>query len=265
MRISRVGLDERGEFLLQRLCDAGLSGDAIQFDAVHPSGHVEIRMHGSTHAFTIALAQAWDFIAAAPALHALSGRQPHWFYFGTLAQRGRSRAALRSLLRTSATHGFLDVNLREDPVSRDVLEWSFAHAEVLKLNRDELERIAMLVGSDAPNPQTVAMGLIERFGLTRVIATEGAQGAWTIDRRAHLVCAVSGPEPEDFRDSVGAGDAFSAVCLLGLARGWSAETFLSRANDFAREICRIRGAVPDDAGFYASFRKRFAASAEAVA
>jgi fructokinase len=54
-------------------------------------------------------------------------------------------------------------------------------------------------------------------------------------------------------DTVGAGDAFTAVFLFGSLRGWPEATLLERADAFARAICGIRGAVPVEEDFYAPF------------
>jgi fructokinase len=51
-------------------------------------------------------------------------------------------------------------------------------------------------------------------------------------------------------DTVGAGDAFSAIFLLGRARGWPLDVTLARANEFAGAICAVPGAVPRDLNFY---------------
>lgn len=263
--VSRVGHDARGEFLLRRLRELGLGTEAIQFDGCHASGHAEIRSEAGGHRFVIDPEQAWDYIAPAPVLRVLDGRQPAWIYFGTLAQRGVSRATLRSLFGTNVTPGFLDVNLREEAISHDVLEWSLGRAQVLKLNEDELRRIAALTGTGTGDPRAVALRLIERFGIGRVIVTRGEHGAWTVDGNANLVATDAEATPEDFRDSVGAGDAFAAVCLLGLVRGWPVELWLRRANRFARGICRIRGAVPDRPEFYEGFRREFCEPVEHIA
>lgn len=256
--VSRIGQDERGEFLLRRVREVGLCTDAIQRDALHPSGCVEIQLKGGEHTFSIVPDQAWDFIATAPAWRALGIRRAQWLYFGTLAQRGASREALRALLQANAAQGFLDVNLREDSIPSEVLEWSFAHAEVVKLNDGELQRIAAQLDIDAQDPRDAAHQLMRRFDIGRVIVTEGARGAWSIDRDALLVRVAPQPIVEGFQDSVGAGDAFAAVCLLGLVRGWSVELLLARADRFAREICRIRGAVSPSLSFYDDFRAEFA-------
>ncbi len=263
--VSCVGHDARGEFLLRRMRELGLDTEAIQFDGYHASGHAEIRLEAGGHRFVIDPEQAWDYIVATPVLHVLDGRQPAWIYFGTLAQRGASREALRSLFGANGTPGFLDVNLREEAISHEVLEWSLGRAEVLKLNEDELRRIAVLTGTGVRDPGAAALRLIERFGIGRVIVTRGEHGAWTVDCNARFVATEAEAAPEDFQDSVGAGDAFAAVCLLGLVRGWPTGLWLRRANRFARGICRIRGAVPDSPAFYEAFRREFSESVEHIA
>ena len=57
----------------------------------------------------------------------------------------------------------------------------------------------------------------------------------------------------DIKDTVGAGDGFAAVCILGSLRRWPIAKSLERANNFAAAICEIRGAVPDHADFYVPF------------
>jgi fructokinase len=51
-------------------------------------------------------------------------------------------------------------------------------------------------------------------------------------------------------DTVGAGDAFAAVMLLGLARGWPIPESLDRAQDFASLIVQNRGAILSDTAVY---------------
>ena len=75
-------------------------------------------------------------------------------------------------------------------------------------------------------------------------------GGVTIDTR-------DTPAPPFVIDTVGAGDAFSAIFLLGRARGWPLELTLARANEFAGAICAIPGAVPRDLGFYDKWMTRW--------
>ena len=51
-------------------------------------------------------------------------------------------------------------------------------------------------------------------------------------------------------DTVGAGDAFTAVVLAGLISGWPIAITLTHTQTFANAICAVRGATVRDRGFY---------------
>ncbi len=54
-------------------------------------------------------------------------------------------------------------------------------------------------------------------------------------------------------DTVGAGDAFSAVLLLGMQQGWSLSETMERAQSFASAMVSQRGAIVQDLIFYQTF------------
>ena len=51
-------------------------------------------------------------------------------------------------------------------------------------------------------------------------------------------------------DTVGAGDAFSSVILLGLMQGWPLAETMRRAQAFASRICQQRGATTANIALY---------------
>jgi fructokinase len=261
--VTRIGKDERGHRLLDEMRAAGLPIDGVQLDCLHPTGEVRIELeeNGLGHRFEIAPDQAWDFIHADMArLVGLSSR-PEWLYFGTLAQRAAPRAiarpaahpALRSLLQTTHAKGFLDINLRDPWVRKDVLRWSLGKAEIVKMNEEELLRVAHMMGLGSASQVVLGKRLLHTFGIWQLLVTEGKNGAWLLqnDGTYHH----TGPTAPliDQVDSVGAGDGFAAVFLLGLTQGWPVEQTLERSHRFAGEICRLHGAIPDSADFYQSF------------
>jgi fructokinase len=261
--VTRIGKDEYGHRLLDAMQSAGLTIDGVQLDSLHPTGKVRIDLEadGQGHRFEIAPGQAWDFIHADMArLVGLSSR-PEWLYFGTLAQRSAVRPiarpvahpALRALLQTTHAKGFLDINLRDPWVRKDVLRWSLGKAEIVKMNEEELLRVAHMMGLGSASQTVLGKRLLHAFGIRQLLVTEGRNGAWLLqnDGTHHH----TGPtEPlVDVVDSVGAGDGFAAVFLLGLTQGWPAEQTLDRAHRFAGEICRLRGAIPDSDSFYQPF------------
>jgi fructokinase len=187
--------------------------------------------------------------------------RPQWLYFGTLAQRAAPRPvirpaahpALRSLLQATHAKAFLDINLRDPWVRKDVLRWSLGKAEIVKMNEEELLRISHMMGLGSAAQAVLGKRLLHAFGIRKLLVTEGKDGAWLLQDDG--VYHHTGPTAPlvDQVDSVGAGDGFAAVFLLGLTQGWPVEQSLERAHRFAGEICRLRGAIPDSDDFYQPF------------
>jgi fructokinase len=57
-------------------------------------------------------------------------------------------------------------------------------------------------------------------------------------------------------DTVGAGDAFSAVVILGIVKRWPTRTILERALEFAAAMCTVPGATVRKREFYSRFSEQ---------
>jgi fructokinase len=134
---------------------------------------------------------------------------------------------------------------------------------VVKLNEEELTRISTLLALDGDTPRARASVLVAGFDLERVVVTCGAAGAWTLDGAGRVESVTGEPLPQ-IVDTVGAGDGFSAIFILGMLRGWPLAERLARADAFARALCQIRGAVPASQDFYAPFIRDWGLEAEVV-
>jgi fructokinase len=257
--ITRIGSDHNGmavraEFERFAMTDAGL-----QTDQIEETGRVLVERGARGHRFAILPNQAYDQIERDPALAALAGAAPQAFYFGTLAQRGeRSRATLAALLEATPALRFLDLNLREGYFDEPCVTRSLQAAQVVKVNEEELQVLfrwylqiepdAAPLAADAV--RTSCRALLQQFALDALIVTLGHRGSVYFGADGTTLVNRDNPAPPFVIDTVGAGDAFSAVFLLGRARGWPLATTLARANELAGAICAITGAVPADLGFY---------------
>ncbi len=250
--VTRAGKDTLGEQLLQAMNARGLDLRGVQRDPSRPTGRVKVTETARGHAFDILSDQAYDHIHASLARMVGLSLHPQMVYFGTLSQRGDSRRALRELLGTVDACAFLDVNLRDPWVDADTLRWSLQQAHVVKLNEDELTRIGDIFSLDGATPQARAAVLLSGFDLQRVVVTRGPEGAWTLDAAGRIE-SVAGTPLDHVVDTVGAGDGFAAVFMLGMLRGWPLVDQLARADAFARALCGIRGAVPPTQDFYRPF------------
>jgi fructokinase len=121
-----------------------------------------------------------------------------------------------------------------------VVRRALAHADVVKLNEHELERMAAWFGLPAGRREG-ATALAARFGCPTVCVTRGAAGAALLnDGRwsEHPGYRV------EVRDTVGAGDAFLAALLSGLLAGRDDARVLRDANRRGATVAAQFGAVP---------------------
>ena len=258
---SRLGNDPLGDELRHVLTLRRVDAQLLQIDPRHRTGQVDVIPDGAGHRFEIPPDQAFDFIDQTHLSQGLAQlpAAPEVIYFGTLAQRNRpAREALAAILRDSEAVRFVDLNLRPPWVLADILTESLAAADIVKLGEDELCAVAetlKLVPAGA-SPEAAAQCLQQRFDMQKVVVTCGARGAWCLGDQGILrVAPVAVVESSG--DAVGAGDAFSAVCILGHLLSWTWELTLDRAASFAAAICAIRGAVPEGAVFYETFQREW--------
>lgn len=255
--LSRVGDDALGQQVLATMAGSGMQTQGVQLDTQHPTGQVRVHLEGGGHRFEILDQQAYDFID--PSVAHLVSQPPALVYYGTLAQRHVvSRGALAALLQSTKASKFLDVNLRAPWYNESTLSFSLEMADRVKLNDQELQELAVMFGLSSSDPHGQAMALMHRFGLAQVVVTCGAEGAWQMGSDGQVVEAGASRLATAFVDTVGAGDGFSAVYLLGTLRHWPSALTLERANAFAAAICGIRGAIPDDMSFYQRFTQAWA-------
>lgn len=249
--ISRVGDDASGERVLDAMMAWGMDISGVQTDATHPTGTVQVTLHDGQPTFFIVPDQAFDAIDADPAVAALGGRPAAMVYHGTLGQRHAvARAALQRVIRQARAPRFVDANLRPPWSTMELVAGALRDAQQAKLNHDELKQIAAYEKlPDVELPRT-AQRLRDHFGIGMLVVTRGVDGA--------LISTADGVEDgapvkvKRLVDTVGAGDAFSAVAMLGLIRGWSVATLLRRALAFAAAICAVQGATTNNLALYQS-------------
>lgn len=248
--ISRVGDDDAGRQVRLAMQAWGMDTAGLQSDGEHPTGAVRIELADGEPRFEILPDQAYDFIylADVPALE-----RPAFLYHGSLALRrpnpgANSRTTLETLVRHHEVPVFLDVNLRAPWwAADDVLRWA-VQANWIKLNQDELDRLVPGEGDSEER----ACHFMAQYGLEYLILTRGGEGAMALSA-AGEEASVRPAAATRVVDTVGAGDAFTSVFLLGRLRGWALADTLERAQSFASAIVGVRGATVADRAFYRQF------------
>lgn len=250
--ISRVGSDALGRLISSAMIDWGMDRSGLQLDSAHPTGSVNITFDAGEPCFDIVSDRAFDFIDRYALPPLCTGGQ---LYYGSLALRNQvSRETLWELKQCSDGFSFVDINLRPPWWSRELVLEALAGADLIKLNRAELYQIV----PEGEGVEAKAIMLLTKMAAQQVIVTQGKEGAVTYMQDGSSFCVA--PEPASkVVDTVGAGDAFSAVLLLGQTKGWSIELSMERAQSFASAIVGVRGAITRDTAFYRGFLNRWIA------
>lgn len=248
---TRVGDDDMGRRIIDRITASGFDPDDVQIDGRHPTGAVRVALdENGVPDFTILKDVAYDYLSleGGPAEAAVDAVM---IYFGTLVQRTAAgcEQVRQYLARTqSGAIRFCDINLRPPHVNPDAVNVSLEYANLLKLSEEELAAIQLSQGRSTDDPGGIAW-LMKSFDIDTLALTRGSNGS----RLYHGGDVVDMPNTPktDIVDTVGAGDAFAAALAAGVLRGISPGDIIVQAARFASKICGIAGAVPDDAGFYA--------------
>lgn len=246
--VSAVGADAEGERVRAAMRDWGMDERALQTDPEHPTGAVAVSLTGGEPSYDILADVAYDHVR--PVADDLGCAL---LYHGTLALRGAESAQTLESLRTGcAGQVYLDVNLRSPWWSREQALALVDAADWVKLNRDELALLSSPGEATAAGYGQRAAAFRAAHGLAGVILTLGADGALACTADQPPV-QVQPPPRTQVVDAVGAGDAFAAVSILGIRRGWPLAVLLERAQGFAARIVGQRGAIAADRALYAPF------------
>jgi len=241
---SRVGIDDLGAAVVERLDSLHLSTSHLQRDHEHPTGTVQIELAADGQPrFEFAQYVAWDFLAWDAAWEQLA-QVADAVCFGSLAQRSlQSRATIQRFLRATSSSALrvFDINLRQAFYSAEVLSESAERADIVKLNHEEVLPLMTLLGEPVDGDIDAARWLCEQFELKLVCVTRGGNGS--------LLYTPDGQhEHPGFRvkvaDTVGAGDAFTATMVHHFLRGSSLPTMNDAANLMGSWVASMPGATP---------------------
>ncbi len=244
--ISRVGDDPLGRQIRATMLEWGMDTAGLQLDSAHPTGVVNVCLEHGEPRFDIVDGRAYDYISS-DAIPPLPERT--LLYHGSLALRNQvSREACQRLCSVMQAPIFLDVNLRPPWWQRQNVLDAVGRAKWVKLNEDELRLLVPGHG----DLQEAAKKLLNEYKLEYVILTRGAAGAFVLTVTGE--CQAVKPQLAlNICDTVGAGDAFSSVCILGLLQGWPLALSMERAQSFATAIVGVQGATVSDRSFYQPF------------
>ena len=124
---------------------------------------------------------------------------------------------------------------------------SLQYSNVLKLNEEELDVIKGLLGFQGGSRGFIDF-LMKEYSLDMISLTRGEKGSDLYTQNSHH--SIGTEKQTEVADTVGAGDAYTAILAIGYIKRWKPEKILEQASTFAGAICQIKGAIPADDHFY---------------
>lgn len=249
--ITAVGDDDEGKQILKRMSSWKLGDEGVEIKSKRPTGKVTVSDPAGEPSYEIAPGQAWDYLG-------YPQEDDDWdkfgiFYHGSLAFRSeKTRQTINNLRSQTKLPVFLDLNIREPWFEASWLPALLNGVSWLKLNRDELEQVSGLPVDKESRMIQQSRRAMDAYGIENLLITDGSVGAHYFGANdVHLFREA--PKVKNFVDSVGAGDAFASVCIMGILKGWSPELMLKNAVEFAAEVCSRQGATSEAAGDYKFF------------
>jgi fructokinase len=243
--ISAVGGDERGQRVLSRMHEVGLTTKRVAQLAQYETGTASVLLDNNGQPrFEITHPAAYDFPVLADAeAEQLCSNAPDLIYFGTLFQMSppAREVTIKVLKRCSAARRLYDVNLRADSYKPDLVRDLMSRATVVKVNEDEVAMITSMFSDRAESLQQFCRNYARQFGWEAVCVTRGAEGCALLVEDTFV---TSPGYQVPVADTIGAGDAFAAALAHGLVAEWEPGKIADFANRVGALLASRVGATP---------------------
>ncbi len=240
--ISAIGKDALGSEIIDQLTKRSVSTEFVQFHEDKPTGTVTVTLDQGIPDFTIHPDVAWDEIIWNDKLEELA-QTVDAVAFGSLPQRNDiSRNCILSFLESMKPESLriFDINIRQDFHSKELINASLSHCNILKINDEELPILANYLNLEGSEEEQLRT-LIDHYTLKLIAYTKGAHGSWLITQDAKT--EMLAPKIK-ISDTVGAGDAFTGVMIAGILNGNPLKEIHQKATEVAAWVCTKAGAMP---------------------
>lgn len=241
--IGRVGDDPFGRFMAKTLADEKVDVKSMRLDPAHRTSTVVVDLDDQgERSFTFMVRPSADLFLESADLPTFSAGE--WLHVCSIALSAEpSRSATfeaMATIREAGGYVSFDPNIRldlwpDENALRRCLEQALQSADVVKLSVEEL---AFLTGNVEVNVGLDA--LMARCPARLVLVTQGKEGviAWHDGAVKHYPAT-----PVECVDTTGAGDAFVAGLLYGLAAGQDLTPVIALAQRCGALATTAKGAM----------------------
>jgi fructokinase len=247
--ISAIGNDILGDEIVSQLAAYDIELRLGKVD--YPTGTVKVKLsRDGIPDYEIIKNVAWDYISLSPS-DIMLAKETDAVCFGSLAQRNEvSRKSIKEFVLNVPKKSLkiFDINLRQSFYNRKSIEDSIKLANILKINDDELIIVSELFGCTG-NDEDKCKKMMGIFHLDILALTCGTKGSYLF--KGKEMSFMETPVVE-VKDTIGAGDSFTAGLTMGLLRNKSLQKCHSIAVSISAYVCTHYGAMPSYSDYYKS-------------
>lgn len=242
LAISAVGNDVLGKETLDEFGKKGVKYLMPEVDYQTGTVQVELDSEGIP-TYDIKEGVAWDNIPFTPEVEE-AAKNCRAVCFGSLAQRSSvSRQTIQKFLEATPKDclKIFDINLRQNFYTKEIIINSLQHANILKINDEELVLIGRLFGYPGLDIENKCWLLLGKYNLDMLVLTCGVNGSYVF--APNLKSFQETPSVE-VADTVGAGDSFTGAFTSAILSGMPLPDAHKLAVDVSAYVCTQNGAMP---------------------
>lgn len=239
--ITKIGEDELGTKILDRITNDGMSTNEVQVDPKHQTSTVFATFDDNNDAsYEFLDNSAWDFIDFNPSDFDIVSKSDA-FVFGTLASRKEhTRNTLYQLLE-AAKYKVYDVNFRPPHYDLNFVAELMKKSDLLKMNKAELREILDHIGKHYTNEEEAVKHIQDYFKCDEIIVSKGSKGG--IYQSNDIFYQFPAVEIV-IKDTVGSGDSFLAGFLAEKIKKSNDLEVIKKASSLGAYITSHAGACP---------------------
>jgi len=240
--ISALGNDPLAEETIEALKEHQLN--YLLPRVPYPTGTVQVTLDGQgIPSYEIKEDVAWDNIPFNNDIADIA-RNCQAVCFGSLAQRNSvSRTTIHQFLDATPSNclKIFDINLRQHFYTKEIIQDSIRHCNILKINDEELELVGQLFGYPDLDFENKCWLILGKYNLDMLVLTCGTNGSYVFTPGS----VSFQPTPKvQVADTVGAGDSFTGSFVASILKGKNVAEAHSIAVQVSAYVCTQNGAMP---------------------
>lgn len=245
--ISAVGKDELADNTLAEINNKGVGIKYVNISDFD-TGYCSVTLDNGIPSYNLVSPVAYDDIKLSDTeIKDIINNNYDYLYVGTLALRNEtSFNTFKNLAKDFNGKTICDVNLRQQYYSKELLDYLFNVASIIKISREELSAVTEALNLSADYDNFVKELSIIKPNIEMIVITLDKDGAVAFDLRNSEIKSYYSQKPQSkVFSTVGAGDSFFAAFITSYYCGKSLSECLNKAVRVSDYVVTKLEAIPE--------------------